>query len=85
MECLPYLLEDQSQPDDLCCSAIESVVSIDPECICEMMGSDNMPLDLKKALALPTICGLRLPCNVHASPAPSPGMSIVLLFDLILQ
>lgn len=63
VECLPFFLDDQSRPDETCCSAIESIVLTDADCICETMGIYNLPLDVIRAMTLPTICGVALPCD----------------------
>lgn len=71
MVCLPFLLSDESNPDEACCSAFETVATTSVGCICETMGSDetmgsnelHFTMDRTKLMMLPSVCGITSPFN----------------------
>ncbi|KAG4958999.1 hypothetical protein JHK87_035632 [Glycine soja] len=77
VDCTPFFFSnEQSQPDELCCSAFEYAASMDPECICDMIGNHNSSLSPNK---IPTLSRVTLPCDIKInSPASSPEANVVL-------
>ncbi|KAM0953900.1 putative bifunctional inhibitor/plant lipid transfer protein/seed storage helical [Dioscorea sansibarensis] len=85
-DCLTYV-EDGSKvrvPDKGCCPEFASLVSNQPQCLCQILGSGEvigLKIDTTKALTLPTACQVETPsvslCSLFgipiASPIPSPG------------
>ncbi|KAL6317800.1 hypothetical protein AAG906_030554 [Vitis piasezkii] len=52
---------DERIPSGSCCYGFETVLSAQPECVCEALatrGSMGIQFDLAKAITLPAACGL---------------------------
>ncbi|GAU22872.1 hypothetical protein TSUD_376830 [Trifolium subterraneum] len=62
-QCKAYYLGYQLQPDDSCCSEIVYIAT-ESYCLCDSTAINNsFPFDVKKALTLPSICGVTSPCD----------------------
>ncbi|XP_048332337.1 non-specific lipid transfer protein GPI-anchored 11-like [Ziziphus jujuba] len=66
-DCVPYLSDGskKTKPDHSCCSGFETVIETSADCICEALkksGQMGIQLNLTRAIALPSACG------VSASP-----------------
>ncbi|ESW15266.1 hypothetical protein PHAVU_007G058500 [Phaseolus vulgaris] len=80
--CLSYISGNSSTPSSGCCSQLTSVVSSQPQCLCEVLNggasSFGITINQTQALALPTACNVQTPsitqCKAAASPtAESPN------------
>ncbi|CAJ1977194.1 unnamed protein product [Sphenostylis stenocarpa] len=78
--CLNYISGNSSTPSSGCCSQLASVVSSQPECLCEVLngGASSLGITINqtRALALPTVCNVKTPSITQcrdASPAESPN------------
>lgn len=65
-DCLTYVEDGSklSKPDKGCCPALAGLVDSNPICLCELLGkpdSIGIKIDLKKALKLPSVCGVTTP------------------------
>ncbi|XP_038717276.1 non-specific lipid transfer protein GPI-anchored 31-like [Tripterygium wilfordii] len=66
LDCVPFLSDGstQTKPTPGCCSGYQSVISVDPECICfaiKSSGDMGIKLNITKAMTLPSACGLPAP------------------------
>ncbi|KAF5739716.1 Bifunctional inhibitor/lipid-transfer protein/seed storage 2S albumin superfamily protein [Tripterygium wilfordii] len=84
LDCVPFLSDGstQTKPTPGCCSGYQSVISVDPECICfaiKSSGDMGIKLNITKAMTLPSACGLPAPpvdCGTALPPsgsAPAPA------------
>ncbi|CAN1799094.1 Non-specific lipid transfer protein GPI-anchored 31 [Linum perenne] len=89
-DCLNYVLKGSTttKPEGTCCSGLKSVLKTDAACLCQAFqssGTLGVPLNMTKALTLPSACKLQAPpmsaCQrvlvfaVSMAPAGAPGMS----------
>ncbi|XP_021720631.1 non-specific lipid transfer protein GPI-anchored 2-like [Chenopodium quinoa] len=83
-DCLTYVEKGSKSAklDKNCCPELAGMLDTNPICLCQMLGKNKdfpIDLDLKKALKLPSVCGLQTPdvslCSVAGYPvgAPSAG------------
>ncbi|CAA2985973.1 Hypothetical predicted protein [Olea europaea subsp. europaea] len=85
-DCLTFVEEGSNltKPDKGCCPEFSKLSNTQPVCLCQLLGDPNkigIPIDTKKALKLPSACGVNTPpvslCSVigvHVgAPAPSEG------------
>ncbi|BAT94086.1 hypothetical protein LR48_Vigan02g224100 [Vigna angularis] len=78
--CLNYIAGNSSTPSSGCCSQLASIVSSQPQCLCEVLngGASSLGITINQtqALAMPTACNVQTPpitqCKA-ASPAESPN------------
>ncbi|KAK9160966.1 hypothetical protein Syun_007307 [Stephania yunnanensis] len=78
--CLNYITGNSSTPSSSCCSQLASVVTSQPQCLCQVLNGGGSSLGLNinqtQALALPDACKVQTPplsrCNA-AAPADSPA------------
>ncbi|KAG5111074.1 hypothetical protein JHK82_040297 [Glycine max] len=75
VDCAPFFSNEESQPDEFCCSAFDYAASMDTQCICDMIGNHNSALSFNK---ISTLCRVTLPCDIDppvphdpVSPVPS--------------
>lgn len=63
--CLNYIAGNSSTPSSGCCSQLASVVSSQPQCLCEVLngGASSLGITINQtqALALPTACNVQTP------------------------
>ncbi|WVY97755.1 hypothetical protein V8G54_029906 [Vigna mungo] len=63
--CLNYIAGNSSTPSSGCCSQLASVVSSQPQCLCEVLngGASSLRITINQtqALALPTACNVQTP------------------------
>jgi len=63
--CLSYISGNSSTPSSGCCSQLTSVVSSQPQCLCEVLNggasSFGITINQTQALALPTACNVQTP------------------------
>ncbi|XP_027937761.1 non-specific lipid-transfer protein-like protein At2g13820 [Vigna unguiculata] len=78
--CLNYIAGNSSTPSSECCSKLATVVSSQPQCLCEVLNGGTSSLGITinqtQALALPTACNVQTPPTTQckaASPAESPN------------
>ncbi|CAI9785810.1 unnamed protein product [Fraxinus pennsylvanica] len=87
-DCLTFVEEGSNltKPDKGCCPEFSNLLNTRPVCLCQLLGDPNkigIPIDTKKAMKLPSACGVNTPpvslCSVigvHVgAPAPSEGPS----------
>ncbi|KAF6154083.1 hypothetical protein GIB67_031344 [Kingdonia uniflora] len=82
--CLSFLGEGSTdtKPDGECCTALKDVLKTDAQCLCESFNAAaqmGVVIDVKRAVALPSACGVVIPpsvgtCGLVVPPAGSPGM-----------
>ncbi|KAG8100572.1 hypothetical protein GUJ93_ZPchr0013g36032 [Zizania palustris] len=79
--CLGYMSGNSSTaPKSSCCTALSSVVTSKPECLCNVLGggasSLGVAINSTRALELPAACNVKTPpasqCNTVGVPVPSP-------------
>ncbi|GKA92185.1 non-specific lipid-transfer protein-like protein [Tanacetum coccineum] len=78
--CLNYISGNTSTPSSSCCSQLSSVVTSQPQCLCQVLNGGGSSLGINinqtQALALPTACNVQTPptsqCNA-GSPTNSPS------------
>lgn len=90
--CLSFVEEGskETKPQRECCSSLKEVVKKEVGCLCQAFKQSadlGVKLNITKALALPSACGVKTPpfskCNlavgdgVLAAPAPAPAFSLV--------
>lgn len=69
--CLNYITGNSSTPSSGCCSQLASVVSSQPQCLCQVLNGGGSSLGINinqtQALALPSSCNVQTPpttqCN----------------------
>ncbi|KAM7514602.1 hypothetical protein LguiA_004185 [Lonicera macranthoides] len=75
VECTSFLVDDRlkATPDKSCCYGLKMVLEIGTECICDALKSSadlGLNLDMKKAMSLPSACGISVSppsiCNARA-------------------
>nr|GEV52561.1 non-specific lipid-transfer protein-like protein At2g13820 [Tanacetum cinerariifolium] len=77
--CLNYITGNTTTPSSSCCSQLSSVVTSQPQCLCQVLNGGGSSLGINinqtQALALPTACNVQTPptsqCNA-GSPTKSP-------------
>ncbi|XP_073313499.1 non-specific lipid transfer protein GPI-anchored 12-like isoform X1 [Primulina huaijiensis] len=91
-DCLTYVEKGSNltKPDKGCCKELSDLVATQPICLCELLGNPDkvgIPVDIKKALTLPSVCKVSTPpvslCSAigvpvaelapSVSPSPSAG------------
>ncbi|KAL5197378.1 hypothetical protein ABZP36_000890 [Zizania latifolia] len=80
--CLDYMSGNASTPPPSCCTALSSVVTSKPECLCKVLGGGASSLGIAinntRALELPAACNVKTPpaskCNTLGAPLPSPAV-----------
>ncbi|KAG8100571.1 hypothetical protein GUJ93_ZPchr0013g37940 [Zizania palustris] len=80
--CLDYMSGNASTPPPSCCTALSSVVTSKPECLCKVLGGGASSLGIAinntRALQLPAACNVKTPpaskCNTLGAPLPSPAV-----------
>ncbi|KAK9289086.1 hypothetical protein L1049_017557 [Liquidambar formosana] len=78
--CLNYIQGNTSTPSSGCCSQLATIVSSQPQCLCQVLtgGASSLGISINQtqAMALPGACNVQTPplsrCNA-ASPANSPA------------
>uniref|UniRef100_A0A0E0LHP6 Bifunctional inhibitor/plant lipid transfer protein/seed storage helical domain-containing protein n=1 Tax=Oryza punctata TaxID=4537 RepID=A0A0E0LHP6_ORYPU len=78
--CLGYMSGNSSAPKPSCCTALSSVVTSKPACLCAVLGggasSLGVTINNTRALELPAACNVKTPpasqCNSVGVPMPSP-------------
>ncbi|WVZ62079.1 hypothetical protein U9M48_011866 [Paspalum notatum var. saurae] len=78
--CLGYMSGNASKPSASCCSALSSVVTSNPRCLCVVLGggasSLGVTINNTRALQLPAACSVKTPpasrCNSVGVPVTSP-------------
>ncbi|KAF0897439.1 hypothetical protein E2562_037339 [Oryza meyeriana var. granulata] len=78
--CLGYMSGNSSAPKPSCCTALSSVVTSKPECLCMVLGggatSLGVTINNTRALELPAACNVKTPpasqCSTVGVPVPSP-------------
>ncbi|CAN1799096.1 Non-specific lipid transfer protein GPI-anchored 31 [Linum perenne] len=65
-DCLNYVLKGSTttKPEGTCCSGLKSVLKTDAACLCQAFqssGTLGVPLNMTKALTLPSACKLQAP------------------------
>ncbi|XP_040382321.1 non-specific lipid transfer protein GPI-anchored 5-like [Oryza brachyantha] len=78
--CLGYMSGNSSAPKPSCCTALSSVVTSKPECLCMVLGggasSLGVTINNTRALELPAACNVKTPpasqCSTVGVPIPSP-------------
>jgi len=63
--CLSYIAGNSSTPSSGCCTQLASVVSSQPQCLCEVLNggasSLGVTINQTQALTLPTACNVQTP------------------------
>uniref|UniRef100_J3MIX9 Bifunctional inhibitor/plant lipid transfer protein/seed storage helical domain-containing protein n=1 Tax=Oryza brachyantha TaxID=4533 RepID=J3MIX9_ORYBR len=78
--CLGYMSGNSSAPKPSCCTALSSVGTSKPECLCMVLGggasSLGVTINNTRALELPAACNVKTPpasqCSTVGVPIPSP-------------
>jgi hypothetical protein len=82
--CLNYITGNETAPSKSCCSALATVVSTKPECLCVALNSDPAALGIDnvnktRALGLPDECKVKTPpasnCASAPTTSPAPGQT----------
>lgn len=65
-DCLTFVEEGSNltKPDKGCCPEFSKLSNTQPVCLCQLLGDPNkigIPIDTKKALKLPSACGVNTP------------------------
>uniref|UniRef100_A0ACD5UY18 Uncharacterized protein n=1 Tax=Avena sativa TaxID=4498 RepID=A0ACD5UY18_AVESA len=78
--CLNYITGNETTPSKSCCSALGTVVTSKPECLCVALNSDPAALGIDnvnktRALGLPDACAVTTPplSNCASAPTTSPS------------
>lgn len=78
--CLNYITGNETAPSKSCCSALATVVTSKPECLCVALNSDPAALGIDnvnktRAIGLPDACGVKTPpmSNCASAPTTSPA------------
>ncbi|CAI0407587.1 unnamed protein product [Linum tenue] len=79
--CLNYISGNTSRPSSSCCSQLGSVVSSQPQCLCQLVNGGGSSLGITinqtRALGLPSACRVQTPpvsrCNGGNAPSGSPA------------
>uniref|UniRef100_A0A0E0AGC9 Bifunctional inhibitor/plant lipid transfer protein/seed storage helical domain-containing protein n=1 Tax=Oryza glumipatula TaxID=40148 RepID=A0A0E0AGC9_9ORYZ len=79
--CLGYMSGNSSAPKPSCCTALSSVVTSKPACLCAVLGggasSLGVTINNTRALELPAACNVKTPpasqCSTVGVPMPSPA------------
>lgn len=83
-DCLSYVTNGSTvtKPEGTCCSGLKTVLKSDAECLCETFKSSaqfGVVLNVTKAFALPSACGVSAPsvtnCGLSVAPGAAPGLS----------
>ncbi|KAJ4822504.1 hypothetical protein Tsubulata_016883 [Turnera subulata] len=75
--CISFLTTKTSMPSKACCSGYKSIISVSPVCLCAALDASvsmHLPVNLTRAAALPSVCGIADPniqCN-NDTPSPPP-------------
>lgn len=76
--CLDYITGVSSTPSSNCCSQLASVITSQPQCLCEVVNGDassiaaSLNINQTQALGIPTACNLQTPPISTCS-----GMSLI--------
>ncbi|GJR57272.1 non-specific lipid-transfer protein-like protein [Tanacetum coccineum] len=78
--CLNYITGNTTTPSSSCCTQLSSVVTSQPQCLCQVLNGGGSSLGLNinqtQALALPAACNVQTPptsqCNA-GSPTNAPS------------
>ncbi|CAK9168573.1 unnamed protein product [Ilex paraguariensis] len=93
LDCTSYLLNasdclsfveagsNLTKPEKGCCPELAGLVESQPICLCQLLGKSDsfgVQIDVKRALKLPSVCGVSTPplssCSANGVPvAPSPS------------
>ncbi|XP_028762177.1 non-specific lipid-transfer protein 4.1-like [Neltuma alba] len=81
--CLDYVTGNAPLPSSACCSQLGSVVSSQPQCLCEVVNgaasSVGININQTRALTLPTACGVQTPplsiCEASSPTSDSPAVT----------
>ncbi|KAK9715828.1 hypothetical protein RND81_06G192200 [Saponaria officinalis] len=80
-DCLSYVTNGSTteKPEGGCCSGLKQVLKTDADCLCQAFQQSSqfgVVLNVTKALALPSACGVHAPsatkCGLSVSPAGAP-------------
>lgn len=78
--CLNYITGNETAPPKSCCTALATVVTSKPECLCVALSSDPAALGIDnvnktRALGLPAECNVKTPplSNCGTAPTTSPA------------
>ncbi|PSR86722.1 Non-specific lipid transfer protein GPI-anchored 2 like [Actinidia chinensis var. chinensis] len=82
-DCLTYVEagSNLTKPDEGCCPALAGLVESEPICLCELVAGNateslGIEINMKKALKLPSVCGVQTPpvslCSLAGYPVPVP-------------
>jgi hypothetical protein len=78
--CLNYITGNETAPPKSCCTALATVVTSKPECLCVALNSDPTALGIDnvnktRALGLPAECNVKTPplSNCGTAPTTSPA------------
>ncbi|KAK9999159.1 hypothetical protein SO802_018762 [Lithocarpus litseifolius] len=87
-DCLTFVEagSNATKPDKGCCPELAGLIESNPICLCELLGGNltesyGFNIDVKRALKLPSLCGLKTPpvstCSAlgYAVPGPVGGPS----------
>ncbi|KAL3530162.1 hypothetical protein ACH5RR_009484 [Cinchona calisaya] len=91
VDCFTYLLNltdcftyveagsNLTKPDKGCCPELANLVDVQPICLCELIANPDQspfPIDLKRAIGLPSVCKVQTPplsaCSAAGVPISSP-------------
>lgn len=81
-DCLTYVEQGSkvAKPDKNCCPELAGMLDTNPLCLCQLLGKNKdfpVELDLKKALKLPSVCGVQTPdvslCSAVGVPVGAVG------------
>ncbi|CAK9174261.1 unnamed protein product [Ilex paraguariensis] len=82
VDCLSFLSNggNETVPEASCCDGFKVVLDTDSECICEALKSSadlGVSVNMTKAAALPSDCGVSAPplSSFSSAPGAAPGMS----------
>ncbi|XP_074319784.1 non-specific lipid transfer protein GPI-anchored 31-like [Silene latifolia] len=85
-DCLSYVTNGSTteKPEGGCCSGLKQVLKTNPECLCQAFQQSSqfgVVLNVTKALALPSACGVHAPsatkCGLSVTPASAPAGAVV--------
>ena len=67
-DCLTYVEagSNLTKPDESCCPELAGLVESEPICLCQLVAGNatesfGLEIDMKKALKLPSVCGVQTP------------------------
>ncbi|MFX6573116.1 hypothetical protein ABTG52_09035 [Acinetobacter baumannii] len=84
-DCLNFVMEgsNQTRPGPGCCPEVSNLITTQPICLCQLLadpGQAGIPVDVNKALELPSVCNLSSTppvslCALIGVPVSLPGPS----------